>query len=142
MSDNVSIKLWPTYEVVTGNMLFAPVFPRAPIPVYVSAAQLAGFIGSEASAVATISPASGNTVTLTGDTYVASGALAALTVRLPGIIPWPGYPVAVCFAAPVALLTVQDSRGVAVAGAPTSAFGPGAALVFRHVEGPGWLYWK
>jgi len=47
MSDNVSVKLWPTYEIVTGNMLFAPVFPRAPVPVYVSLAQIAGFIGSE-----------------------------------------------------------------------------------------------
>ena len=48
MSDNASIKLWPTYEVVTGNMLFAPVFPRAPVPVYVSLAQIAEFMGYRA----------------------------------------------------------------------------------------------
>lgn len=195
MSDNVSIKLWPTYEVVTGNMLFAPVFPRAPVPVYVSLAQIAEFMGDSgfsstiisdtppalarigdawwdssegggqlyiryaddngsawvpasnqpsvrSTTITTVSPASGATLALDGDTYINAAALAALTLRLPSM-PVPGHRIEVCFAAPVAALTVQDAAGAAVVGAPTSAFGPGAALVFRYANGgPGWTFWK
>lgn len=196
MSDNVSIKLWPTYDVVTGDMLFAPVFPRAPVPVYVSLQQIAEFMGDQgysstiisdepptsarigdawwdssegggqlyiryeddsglaqwvaatnqpsvrSTTITTIAPVSGATVALDGDTYVASAALAALTLRMPSM-PVPGHRIEVCFAAPVATLAVQDAVGAAVVGAPISAFGPGAALVFRYANGgPGWTYWK
>jgi hypothetical protein len=186
-----AVKLWPHYEHVTGDMLFAPVFPYQTMPTYVSLAEIAEFVGDNgysrttisdtapaaprvgdgwwvdgqlylwiddgsstqwvaatnqpsvrSTTITTVSPASGATLALDGDTYVASGALAALTLRLPSM-PVPGHRIEVAFAAPVAALTVQDAAGAAVAGAPTNAFGPGAALVFRYANGgPGWTYWK
>jgi hypothetical protein len=95
-----------------------------------------------AAGMVSLPPASGDTVTVTSDTpnvYISSGALAALTIRLPASPPLDRQ-VQIGFANPVETLTVQDSLGAAVAGAPTSAYGPGAALLFRWV--PPWVYWK
>jgi hypothetical protein len=94
--------------------------------------------------IVTLTPASGDVVQVLRETpslFIASGALAALTVRLP-ISPATGDTVQLCFAAPVAALTVQSGTGAAVAGAPTTAYGPGAALVFRYVAPGQWSYWK
>ena len=84
-------------------------------------------------------PASGDTVTMTAPAlFVNTGALAALTVRLPA-----GIEVAeICFAAPVEALTIQDDAGVPVPGGPTNGFGPGAAIQFRFIDSVGWAYWK
>lgn len=73
--------------------------------------------------------------------YVAGGALAELTVQFYAT-PQVGDTIQICFAAPVTALTVEDASSVAVVGAPTSAFGPGAALIFRYVEPGQWVLWK
>jgi hypothetical protein len=90
-------------------------------------------------------PASGATIVLLGGQYtlhVASGPLDALTVRLPPDPPIGGL-VEISFATPVADLTVQNAAGETVPTAPTSGYGPGAALQFRYVDATlGWLYWK
>jgi len=90
------------------------------------------------------SPASGATIVMQGGEsalYVATGPLDALAVRLPPSIP-AGWLVEVSFVASVADLVVRDADGAAVAGAPTSAYGPGSALAFRYVDAViGWVYW-
>jgi len=90
-----------------------------------------------------VAPASGATLTLADlrPLYVNNPAvLAALTIRLPaGALS--GHLVEIGFANPVTALTIQDSAGVTVPGGPTNAYGPGAALAFRHI-GSGWVYWK
>jgi hypothetical protein len=93
--------------------------------------------------VATVTPASGDTVTVDAaapNVYILSPVLAALTVRLHAL-PVNGNAVQLSFAAPVTALQVQDFGGAAVAGAPASAYGPGAALIFRFIS-PNWIYWK
>ena len=90
-------------------------------------------------------PISGATITLTGlePLYVNNSAvLAALTVKLKAS-PVSGDMQEVGFGNPVTLLTVQNSAGVAVATAPTNAYGPGAAIHFKYVDATvGWVYWK
>jgi hypothetical protein len=90
-------------------------------------------------------PASGDTISLfaCGDAvHVASGPLAALTVRLPSA-PTLGCFVEISFAHPIAALVVTDGVGFPVSGAPSSGYGPGAALQFRYVDASvGWAYWK
>jgi len=90
-------------------------------------------------------PASGDTIALLAGEYalhVATGPLAALTVRLPPD-PGAGTLVEISFARPVESLSVQDAAGFAVSGAPSSGYGPGAALQLRYVDASvGWAYWK
>ena len=93
-----------------------------------------------------VTPATGGTVVLTDfrAVFVNTAALAALTIRLPpgpAPDPTPGAPLEISFNAPVDTLTVLNSAGGAVVGAPTSAYGPGAAITFRYI-GTGWVYWK
>jgi hypothetical protein len=93
--------------------------------------------------VRVVYPVSGETVVMGSESalHVASGPLAALTIRLP-----PGLPdnalVEISFAYDVELLIVADAAGLPVAGGPDSGHGPGAALEFRVVPGLGWVYWK
>ena len=92
--------------------------------------------------VVTATPTSGVTVAmapLDRALYIASGPLAALTIRLPNVSD--GDEVELCFAAPVDALTVQDIVGAPISGSPSNAYGPGAALVMRRVAGV-WIYWK
>lgn len=90
-------------------------------------------------------PATGAIIVMQGAEralYVASGPLAALTVRLPPSVP-AGEMVEISFAAPVSDLMVRDSDGASLAGAPTSGYGPGSGLQFRYVDATvGWTYWK
>jgi hypothetical protein len=93
--------------------------------------------------VRVVYPVSGETVIMGSEfaLHVASGPLAALTIRLP-----PGLPdnalVEISFAYDVDLLSVTDAAGLPVAGGPDSGHGPGAALEFRVVPGIGLVYWK
>jgi hypothetical protein len=94
--------------------------------------------------IVTVTPASGATVQVSRETpsvFIASGALAALTVKLLQN-PIIGDTVQLCFAAPVTALVVQSYSGVPVTGGPTSAYGPGAAIVFRYVSPGSWALWK
>ena len=94
--------------------------------------------------IATATPGSGEVVTISRDVpslYISSGPLAALTVRLwdnPAL----GETAQISFANPVTALTVTNSGGTPVSGGPTSAYGPGAALVFRFSPPGVWAYWK
>jgi len=72
--------------------------------------------------------------------YILSPALAALTVQLHAS-PLNGNTVQLCFAAPVTALQIEDFGGTPVPGAATSAYGPAAALIFRH-NGTQWVPWK
>lgn len=89
-----------------------------------------------------LSPASGDTVTLpdTRRVYIDNASTyASLAIRMPAATL--GEMVEISFANPIAILAVQTSAGVAIPSAPTSAYGPGAAIQFRF-EAPGWIYWK
>jgi hypothetical protein len=89
-----------------------------------------------------IAPASGATVTLSlvEPVYVNNPAvLASLTLRLPPAVL--GDLVEIGFANPVTALTLQTNPGAPIPGAPTSAYGPGAAIQMRF-DTPGWIYWK
>lgn len=136
-------KLWPLFDAATGDMLFRPSYPVTPQPAYVSLAQIATYIGDGTGAPLRIeSPSTGATITLLATQrllYIASGPLDALTIRLP---PDPSDRILVelGFSTPITTLTVQDSAGTSVVGAPSSAFGPGAAIQFRWPNT--WVYWK
>jgi hypothetical protein len=65
-------------------------------------------------------------------------ARGALTIRLP---PDPPAVVEVSFEASVTALTVTNAAGLPVENAPLNAFGPGAGLEFRYVDGA-WVYWR
>lgn len=91
-----------------------------------------------------VTPASGDTVVLTDfrAVFVSTPALGALTIHLPPAPnPTSSNALEISFNAPVDTLTVLNNTGGAIVGAPTSAYGPGAAIVFRYV-GTGWVYWK
>jgi hypothetical protein len=95
-------------------------------------------------AVRVVYPVTGETIVMGTEAalYVASGPLAALTIRLPPS-PAPPLLIEISFAYPVTALTIADAAGILIAGAPTSGYGPGAALEFRYLDAPpGWLYWK
>lgn len=95
-----------------------------------------------AAGMVSLTPSSGDIITVSSDTpnvYIASGTLGSLTIRLPATPPIDRM-VQIGFANPVTALTVQDGLGVPVTGAPASAYGPGAALLFRWV--PPWVLWK
>jgi hypothetical protein len=118
---------------------FAIVRPSAGTTYWVSAVQAFQVPG-----VTTVTPSSGNTVELggPGPYFVNTAALAALTIMLPAD-PISGWTSEICFLAPVTTLAVVDADSVAVATAPTSAFGPGSAIVFKYVsDAVGWAYWK
>lgn len=90
-----------------------------------------------------VAPVSGATVTMTGlqPLYVANTAvLAALTIKLP--LASPSQFARIGFALPVTVLTLQDAAGVAIAGAPTNGYGPGAAVEFMRRDNTTWIYWK
>jgi hypothetical protein len=73
--------------------------------------------------------------------YVAT-APATLTITLPpngGMAQ--GEVVDINFSAPVSALTFLQSPGGPVAHAPTTGYGPGAAIVWRWVDGS-WILWK
>jgi hypothetical protein len=101
-------------------------------------------VSASAAGIVSVIPASGDTIAVSRDTpsvYISSGALAALTVRLPADPPLDNT-VQLSFANPVTALNIQDSLGVALPGGPTSAYGPGAALIFRYVPPGLWTHWK
>jgi hypothetical protein len=129
---------WDSSSAAGGGQLYIYYLdPTGPGQWVAATNQQAGAAG-----MVSLTPTSGDTVTLTPETpnvYISSGALAALTIRLPATAPLDRQ-VQIGFANPVETLTVQDSLGAAVAGAPTSAYGPGAALLFRWV--PPWVHWK
>lgn len=99
----------------------------------------------DSAGIVSLTPASGDTIDIargTPSVYISSGALAALTVRL-WASPVLGETAQLSFANPVTALAVQTSGGVAIPDGPTSAYGPGAALIFRAVDpGPAFRYWK
>jgi hypothetical protein len=102
-----------------------------------------GGITQPTTGLRTVNPASGTTVTmLSGEAgiYVVGPARAALGIRLP---PYPAADalVEVSFASPVTALAVQSAEGAVTLPEPTSAYGPGAGLQFRCVDGA-WIYWK
>lgn len=96
--------------------------------------------------VTVTSPVSGSTITMASthrSLYVNNAAvLAALTIWMPpGAVA--GEFVELCFKEKVTALSVRDDTGGPITGAPTNAFGPGAAIYMRYVDGPtGWVYWK
>lgn len=95
-------------------------------------------------AVATVTPSTGQTLAMAAGVpsmFVASGALAALTIRLPAN-PSIGQTAQISFANPVAALTITDAAGAAVTDAPTNSYGPGAAIIMRYVQPGEWRYWK
>jgi hypothetical protein len=95
-------------------------------------------------AILIVTPASGDTVVMPAGEkylYINAVALADLTILLPPGASG-GYTVEICPAAPITALNIQDSAAVAVPGAPTSGFGPGAAIVMRFIDTIGFVYWK
>jgi hypothetical protein len=125
--------------LVAGKVLVTGDVTQAPVPVGVAAPVSAG-------PVRVVYPVAGETIVMGSEValHVATGPLAALTVRLP---PGPalGVLVEISFAYPITALTIEDAAGLPVADAPGSGYGPGAALEMRYLEGPpgiGWMYWK
>jgi len=97
-------------------------------------------ISAEVDMVVVLTPGSGDTVNLLtmGPYYIDNvTTFASLILRLP---PCTDGLLEVGFRNPVTSLSVQDNAGDVVLGAPTSAYGPGAALQFRCVGV--WTYWK
>lgn len=126
-----------------GGQLYVYFVDASGDAAWTAATNQPGSPGPAVEGVVTVTPASGDVVTVDAanpNVYSMSPALAALTVRLHAL-PVNGSSVQLSFAAPVAALAIQDYGGTPVAGAPTSAYGPGAALIFRH-NGATWLYWK
>jgi hypothetical protein len=105
--------------------------------------------GSGSSGIVTVVPpvtreGEGGVVEISRDrpsVYVSSLALDTLTVRL-WSSPVVGETAQICFANPVTALTVETAGSTPVAGAPTNAYGPGSAIIFRFVEPGEWRYWK
>lgn len=131
--DTVSGQLFVFYPDISSSQWVPATNQPVPPAVAVPAPPVAANI---------LAPASGATVTLTDarPVYVNNPAiLAALTLRLPAVIL--GTQWEVSFARPVTALTLQTNAGAAIPTAPTSAYGPGAALQLRF-EAPGWVYWK
>ena len=99
--------------------------------------------GTAVSNIRTEAPLSGAVIVMSAADQalaITSPALAALTIHLPPG-PGAGQEVELWFAADVTALSVRDAAGVAVAGAPVGAAGPGAAIVMRWT-GSEWLYWQ
>jgi len=99
---------------------------------------------AESPGIATVSPASGDTVTVTAaepSVFVSTGPLDALTIRLWNN-PIIGQAAQLGFAASIVTLAVQDYLGSPIPGSPTNAYGPGAAIIMRYVEPGEWAYWK
>jgi hypothetical protein len=88
-----------------------------------------------------LAPASAAVVTLSDyrPVYIDTLELVLLTIKLPPS-PVSGSVVDITFANPVDTLVLQDSTGAVIPTAPTSAYGPGAALEFRYATS--WVYWK
>jgi hypothetical protein len=125
--------------LVAGKVLVTGDVTQAPVPVGVAAPVSAG-------PVRVVYPVAGETIVMGSEValHVATGPLAALTLRLPPT-PALGVLVEISFAFPVTALIIEDAAGLLVAGAPDSGYGPGAALELRYLEGPpgiGWVYWK
>jgi hypothetical protein len=131
--------LW--WDSVGGNLYFYYIDPSGPPGQWTAATNQPG-PGTDN--ILTVYPGTGATVTLTGaatSVYVATGPLAELTIKLPDA-PVVRDTVQLAFAYPVTALAVQDAAGAAVPSAPTSAYGPGAAVIFRYVDPGMWAYWK
>jgi hypothetical protein len=108
-----------------------------------SSGTTSGDITTPTTGLRTVNPASGTTVVmLSGEAgiYVIGPARAALGIRLP---PYPAADalVEISFASPVTALTVQSAEGAVTLPEPTNAYGPGAGLQFRYVDGA-WIYWR
>lgn len=92
--------------------------------------------------VTVLTPVSGATLVLTAARphYIKNATtLASLTIELPQIA---GL-IEISFMSPVTALSVRDWLHVPIVGAPTSAYGPGAGLVFKYVDDiVKWVYWK
>jgi hypothetical protein len=134
---------WDSSNSAGGGQLYVfYVDPSGPPGSWVAATNqpVAGVV----EAVATVSPATGQTLTMAAGVpsmFVASGALAALTIRLPAN-PGVGQTAQISFANPVTALTITDAAGGAITDAPTNAYGPGAAIIFRYVNPGTWVLWK
>lgn len=103
-------------------------------------------VAPEAGPVTVSNPVSGAVITMAETNrslYVNNSALlAALTIWLPPNV-IPGEFVELCFADSVTALSLRDDTGGPISQAPTNAYGPGAAIYMRYVDGPtGWIYWK
>jgi hypothetical protein len=122
--------------LVAGKVLVTGDVTQAAVPVSVPAPAGGG-------SVRVVYPANGDIVVMGSEAalYVASGPLAMLTIRLPPSVP-EDVTIEISFAHDVTVLAVQDAAGIALAGAPDSGYGPGAALEFRTVPSIGWIYWK
>jgi hypothetical protein len=92
------------------------------------------------------SPSTGSTVAMPSNQlyyYVNnSGTLAALTVKLPPN-PQPGDRFEICAKSAITSLTLQDSGGNAITGAPSSA-AAGTASTLRYLGGAvaAWVKWR
>lgn len=131
--DNVSGQLFVYYSDPSSSQWVPATNQPAPAAVAAPPAPVPANI---------LSPVSGETVVLpdTRPVYINNpGSYASLAIRLPTAAL--GTPLEISFAHPVSILGVQTSAGAAIPNAPTSAYGPGAALQFRF-EAPGWIYWK
>jgi hypothetical protein len=134
---------WDSSTGIGGGQLYVWYIDASGDAAWTAATNQPGSPGPATDGVITVTPASGDTVIVNAaqpSVYVLSPALAALTVRL-SALPMNGSTVQLCFAAPVTTLSIQDSDGTPVAGAATSAYGPAAALIFRH-NGTQWVPWK
>jgi hypothetical protein len=89
-----------------------------------------------------IAPAEGALVTLNDfrPVFADIGPLNALTFKLPPN-PTTSSVVEINFLHSVSSIAVQDSTGATLSTSPTSAYGPGSALIFRYTSA-GWVYWK
>jgi hypothetical protein len=132
---------WDSTSGTGGGQLYVFFLDATGAGQFVAATNQPGAAGP---GITTLTPASGDVIAISAGSpnlYISSGALAALTVRLPDIPPLDGT-VQLAFANPVTALSVQTSTGAALPGAPTTAAGPGAALIFRFVPPGTWVYWK
>lgn len=92
--------------------------------------------------VRVVSPISGAIVAMTAGEralYIEGGPRDMLTIRL-APTPTEDMLVEIGFKRPVATLVMTDSAGFLVAEAPVNAYGPGAGLQFRYIDGL-WRYW-
>jgi hypothetical protein len=139
--EDPSVEALPLPVVSNDRLAVVRGAPPNELTYYASALSIAG---TTALAIQVVTPSDGDTVAMNdgpGAIYVNTGALAALTVKLPSGVAV-GEIAEIGFAAPVGTLTVQDASAVAVATAPTSGFGPGAAQQYRYLDVIGWVLWK
>lgn len=89
-----------------------------------------------------IAPTTGSTITMSKGqttTFINTGALAALTIKMPPS-PSPGQVVNIIPAAVVTTLTLQTAAGTAIAGAPTTTVA-NTEISMRYLNGV-WVWVK